>query len=273
MLRFFEPELVSSASNRLRFEIRNNDAVLPLLSSSLLANNFAASNVSPGIERLNGSLLMSSSTQGCDSFQFKNTLFSSTPSVNPVPAGQATSVASDHAMDVSKHNATTDARKQRRRRTTDQPTSARESKRQKPPSTCNTAKQHNASSIDESSQQQQQLMRAQGAAKKSQKLGDKITALQQMVSPFGKTDTASVLQEAGVCLKVLHEQIRVLSTPYFGLKPPTALPANAGMELGLRERGLCVVPITSTIEKLSNREPIDSFVLERLGWGAGIRHH
>ncbi|KAJ6834659.1 transcription factor bHLH112-like [Iris pallida] len=270
MLRFFEPELVSSASNRLRFEIGRNDAVLPLLSSSLLANNFA-SNVSPGIERLNGSLLMSSSTQGCDTFQSKNTLFSSTPSINPLPAGQATPMAStDHAMDMSKYNAQTDARKQRRVRTTDQPTSARESKRQKA-STCNANKQRNASPIDESSQQQ--LMGAQGAAKKSQKLGDKITALQQMVSPFGKTDTASVLQEAGVCIKVLHEQIRVLSTPYFGLQPPPALPGSAGMELGLRERGLCVVPITSTIEKLSNREPIDSFVLERLGWGAGIRHH
>ncbi|KAI0498277.1 hypothetical protein KFK09_021518 [Dendrobium nobile] len=42
---------------------------------------------------------------------------------------------------------------------------------------------------------------------KNQKLGDKITALQQLVSPFGKTDTASVLQEATVHIKALHEQI------------------------------------------------------------------
>ncbi|KAL5679993.1 hypothetical protein ACJX0J_006378, partial [Zea mays] len=45
--------------------------------------------------------------------------------------------------------------------------------------------------------------------KRSQKLGDKITALQQLVSPYGKTDTASVLHEAATCIKHLHEQIQV----------------------------------------------------------------
>jgi hypothetical protein len=77
----------------------------------------------------------------------------------------------------------------------------------------------------------------QAPCKRSQKLGDKITALQQLVSPYGKvntsnswtgnsisslhahlkssmatcsqTDTASVLHEAATCIKNLHEQIQV----------------------------------------------------------------
>ncbi|WOL05988.1 hypothetical protein Cni_G14719 [Canna indica] len=42
------------------------------------------------------------------------------------------------------------------------------------------------------------------------KLADKITALQQLVSPFGKTDTASVLFETINCIKVLQEQVQVI---------------------------------------------------------------
>uniref|UniRef100_A0A0V0GTI8 Putative ovule protein n=1 Tax=Solanum chacoense TaxID=4108 RepID=A0A0V0GTI8_SOLCH len=45
-------------------------------------------------------------------------------------------------------------------------------------------------------------------------MGDRITALQQLVSPFGKTDTASVLSEAIEYIKFLHDQVNVLSTPY-----------------------------------------------------------
>ncbi|KAF1879149.1 hypothetical protein Lal_00047821 [Lupinus albus] len=41
------------------------------------------------------------------------------------------------------------------------------------------------------------------------KLADKITALQQIVSPFGKTDTASVLFEAIGYIKCLQEQVQV----------------------------------------------------------------
>ncbi|KAL6538378.1 hypothetical protein OROGR_012366 [Orobanche gracilis] len=46
------------------------------------------------------------------------------------------------------------------------------------------------------------------------KMGDRITALQQLVSPFGKTDTASVLSEAIAYIHFLHEQVSVLSNPY-----------------------------------------------------------
>ncbi|XP_073030272.1 uncharacterized protein [Primulina eburnea] len=49
---------------------------------------------------------------------------------------------------------------------------------------------------------------------RKEKLGDRITALQQLVSPFGKTDTASVLHEAIEYIKLLHDQVNVFSTPY-----------------------------------------------------------
>ncbi|KAL1331774.1 transcription factor bHLH112 isoform X2 [Arachis ipaensis] len=44
---------------------------------------------------------------------------------------------------------------------------------------------------------------------RKEKLGDRVTALQQLVSPFGKTDTASVLHEAIEYIKFLHDQVSV----------------------------------------------------------------
>uniref|UniRef100_A0A0E0CYU7 BHLH domain-containing protein n=1 Tax=Oryza meridionalis TaxID=40149 RepID=A0A0E0CYU7_9ORYZ len=58
--------------------------------------------------------------------------------------------------------------------------------------------------------------------KRSQKLGDKITALQQLVSPYGKTDTASVLHEAAACIRQLHQQIQILTAPYPGTSSSSA---------------------------------------------------
>ncbi|XP_023522937.1 transcription factor bHLH123-like isoform X3 [Cucurbita pepo subsp. pepo] len=89
---------------------------------------------------------------------------------------------------------------------------------------------------------------------RKEKMGDRITALQQLVSPFGKTDTASVLSEAIEYIKFLHEQ--VLSTPY--LKSGVAVQQQQqqkwcekrkegeGKEEDLRSRGLCLVPVSST---------------------------
>ncbi|KAL5197234.1 hypothetical protein ABZP36_000746 [Zizania latifolia] len=88
------------------------------------------------------------------------------------------------------------------------------------------------------------------------KLGDKITALQQIVSPFGKTDTASVLYEAINYIKWLHEQVQLLSDPY--MKSSSSKDYNAwggsldrkekaaDAEVDLRSRGLCLVPVSFT---------------------------
>ncbi|CAM6127589.1 unnamed protein product [Calypogeia fissa] len=103
---------------------------------------------------------------------------------------------------------------------------------------------------------------------RKEKLGERITALQQLVSPFGKTDTASVLQEAIGYIKFLQDQVQVLSTPY--MKPTMnsgSLSHHDSQDLGsisswassnmkntedlrqdLRSRGLCLVPVSCTLQ-------------------------
>ncbi|CAL4930424.1 unnamed protein product [Urochloa decumbens] len=88
--------------------------------------------------------------------------------------------------------------------------------------------------------------------KRSQKLGDKITALQQLVSPYGKTDTASVLHEAATCIKQLHEQIQILTASYPAVSSPTSQ-QDTGEEEGatdLRRRGLCLAPLSPDVVQL-----------------------
>ncbi|KAJ0974492.1 hypothetical protein J5N97_016457 [Dioscorea zingiberensis] len=88
------------------------------------------------------------------------------------------------------------------------------------------------------------------------KLADRITALQQIVSPFGKTDTASVLMEAINYIRFLHEQIQLLSDPYMKSNANKDHSSWGGVErkergdqkLDLRSRGLCVVPVSCTPE-------------------------
>eukprot|EP00246_Nothoceros_aenigmaticus_P011736 TRINITY_DN3322_c0_g1_i1.p1 TRINITY_DN3322_c0_g1~~TRINITY_DN3322_c0_g1_i1.p1 ORF type:complete len:574 (-),score=74.80 TRINITY_DN3322_c0_g1_i1:635-2356(-) len=95
---------------------------------------------------------------------------------------------------------------------------------------------------------------------RKEKLGERITALQQLVSPFGKTDTASVLLEAIGYIKFLQEQVQLLSTPYMknmcvsssahdAKQPWTADKGKAGeAELSdLRSKGLCLMPVSCTI--------------------------
>ncbi|KAF9588249.1 hypothetical protein IFM89_008661 [Coptis chinensis] len=87
---------------------------------------------------------------------------------------------------------------------------------------------------------------------RKEKLGDRVTALQQLVSPFGKTDTASVLYEAIDYIKFLHEQVSVLSAPYMKNGAPVQHHQNSDKAKGaerpqqdLRSRGLCLVPMSS----------------------------
>ncbi|KAF0890879.1 hypothetical protein E2562_004352 [Oryza meyeriana var. granulata] len=88
---------------------------------------------------------------------------------------------------------------------------------------------------------------------RKEKLGDRITALQQLVSPFGKTDTASVLHETIEYIKFLHDQVGALSAPYLKngahqvphLKSSSPDKSKHG-EISLKGRGLCLVPISST---------------------------
>ncbi|XP_074307610.1 uncharacterized protein LOC141642652 [Silene latifolia] len=98
---------------------------------------------------------------------------------------------------------------------------------------------------------------------RKEKLGDRITALQQLVSPFGKTDTASVLHEAIEYIKFLHDQVHVLTTPYLkdgaGVQHQQVsvkICNNEETNQDLRSRGLCVVPISSTYP-VTQETPVD----------------
>ncbi|XP_041993435.1 transcription factor bHLH113-like [Salvia splendens] len=94
---------------------------------------------------------------------------------------------------------------------------------------------------------------------KKEKLGERITALQQLVSPFGKTDTASVLHEALGYIRFLHDQVQVLCSPYLQHMSPSSSDAPHGcLSVGdeidsksgkddLRSRGLCLVPVDLTL--------------------------
>ncbi|CAL1404722.1 unnamed protein product [Linum trigynum] len=77
-----------------------------------------------------------------------------------------------------------------------------------------------------------------------EKFGERIVILQQLVSPYGKTDTASVLLEAMQYIHFLHEQVNVLSAPYLQATPPTY--TQDLDEYSLRSRGLCLAPVAST---------------------------
>ncbi|XP_027344552.1 transcription factor bHLH68-like isoform X2 [Abrus precatorius] len=114
---------------------------------------------------------------------------------------------------------------------------------------------------------------------RKEKLGDRITALHQLVSPFGKTDTASVLLEAIGYIRFLQGQIEALSSPYLGNgsknirnqqsvhgERNSVFPEDPGQLLNdtglkrkgapsqdavdkpkdLRSRGLCLVPVSCT---------------------------
>ncbi|CAL5205377.1 unnamed protein product [Lathyrus oleraceus] len=89
---------------------------------------------------------------------------------------------------------------------------------------------------------------------RKEKLGDRIAALQQLVAPFGKTDTASVLMEAIGYIKFLQGQVETLSVPYMKssqnqnnilMQGDSAIgDTNGEAKQYLRSRGLCLVPLS-----------------------------
>ncbi|XP_022558748.1 transcription factor bHLH153 isoform X2 [Brassica napus] len=74
------------------------------------------------------------------------------------------------------------------------------------------------------------------------KVGERISALQQIVSPYGKTDIASVLLDAMHYIEFLHEQVKVLSAPYL----QTVSTATLMEQYSLSNRGLCLAPMEFT---------------------------
>ncbi|KQK10102.1 transcription factor bHLH123 [Brachypodium distachyon] len=99
---------------------------------------------------------------------------------------------------------------------------------------------------------------------RKEKLGDRITALQQLVSPFGKTDTASVLHEANEYIKFLHDQVASLTYPYlknvnqmqqFQQKGSENAKEAGEPKKDLRSRGLCLVPVATTYTVASETMP------------------
>ncbi|KAL2470141.1 basic helix-loop-helix (bHLH) DNA-binding superfamily protein [Abeliophyllum distichum] len=107
-------------------------------------------------------------------------------------------------------------------------------------------------SIDQSSlvglmQKRQKIDVPLSSKEKKEKVSERISALQQLVSPYGKTDTASVLLEAMEYIRFLHEQVKVLSAPYLYSMPTTNTQHFKEDEPhNLKSKGLCLVPISFT---------------------------
>lgn len=110
-----------------------------------------------------------------------------------------------------------------------------------------TAKKNSSEASSKRARQETTTQAMPAFKVRKEKMGDRITALQQLVAPFGKTDTASVLSEAIDYIKFLHDQVSVLSTPY--MKSGVAVHHQQdpeGPRQDLRSRGLCLVPVSST---------------------------
>ncbi|KAJ0980229.1 hypothetical protein J5N97_008484 [Dioscorea zingiberensis] len=127
-----------------------------------------------------------------------------------------------------------------------------------------TASKKKARIITESSAPTSGTMRV-----RKEKLGERIMALQQLVSPFGKSDTASVLHEALGYIRFLHDQVQVLSLPYMqSLATPAANlhdgGGGGGGEGELRRRGLCLVPLSCT-ENVANNNGADIWSPSSMG--------
>ncbi|KAB2612858.1 transcription factor bHLH68-like [Pyrus ussuriensis x Pyrus communis] len=85
---------------------------------------------------------------------------------------------------------------------------------------------------------------------RKEKLADRITTLHQLVSPFGKTDTASVLLEVIGYIRFLQGQIQALSSPYLGSASKNMRNQQSESQdrkaKDLGSKGLCLVPVSCT---------------------------
>ncbi|KAE8681049.1 bHLH123 protein [Hibiscus syriacus] len=96
---------------------------------------------------------------------------------------------------------------------------------------------------------------------RKEKMEDRTTALQQLASSFGKTNTASVLSEAIEYIKFLHEQVSALSIPYMenneaAIQYQQDPEKSNDPEGNLRSRELCLVPVSSAFP-LTHDSPVD----------------
>nr|WAK86056.1 transcription factor bHLH10 [Nothapodytes nimmoniana] len=138
---------------------------------------------------------------------------------------------------------------------------------------------------------------------RKERLGDRISALHQLVSPFGKTGTASVLLEAIGYIRFLHSQIEALGLPYLGSESGNRrkqhcvqgeknclFPEDPGQLLNencvkrdgtsvqechgepkkdLKSRGLCLVPISCTVQVGSDNRA--DYCAQPAALGGGFR--
>ncbi|XP_054824968.1 transcription factor bHLH110-like isoform X2 [Prosopis cineraria] len=87
---------------------------------------------------------------------------------------------------------------------------------------------------------------------RKERLGDRIQALQKLVAPSGKTNTASVLDETVGYIHFLHGQIQTLSISYMKSSKTKRLRTlqdfreekSRESKPDLRSRGLCLVPLS-----------------------------
>ncbi|CAF1699715.1 hypothetical protein HID58_051770 [Brassica napus] len=100
-------------------------------------------------------------------------------------------------------------------------------------------------SLEESSMKRHKSDLSFSSKERKDKVGERVSALQQLVSPYGKTDTASVLLEAMQYIQFLQEQVKVLSAPYLQTSP--TITQEEMEEYSLRSRGLCLVPMEYTL--------------------------
>ncbi|XP_048446843.1 transcription factor bHLH154 isoform X2 [Pyrus x bretschneideri] len=133
--------------------------------------------------------------------------------------------------------------------------------------TNNNSQQQWHQQLQENSMEQQNNKKLHHVpVRRSQKLSDKITALQKLVSPYGKTDTASVLQEASTYIMLLQEQIqnllRMLGSSYKNAAALHPQESGSGQALDLRSKGLCLVPVSIT-QKVTMEEGSDHLATSR----------